>query len=235
MIEMTTTPHPDGWLEYMPRPDLECKQLGVLAHTWFKTDTVDQMGPVFRTITDIAVEEPTGIALDANVSLQNPLHNMMYEEWESYDEFFTVQLGRPYRMAFLRWLIPVMAAQISAEFYEIVARAGSFSKGDGTSVLSMKVDAGSETEAQATCAAYVTQITDEAACLGVTAMRSLNDPLHFVVVERRDDPADLGMNLSDLSARETFAGAISALGGNRNMTAETYRVHYNPERFEMPT
>ncbi|MBT8154677.1 antibiotic biosynthesis monooxygenase [Epibacterium ulvae] len=138
-------------------------------------------------------------------------------------------------MAFLRWLIPVMSKPISAEFYEIIGKSGSFSKGEGTAALSMKVDAGSEADAQAQCADYVAAITSDAGCLGATAMLSLNDPLHFVVVERWENPADLGLNLSDLPARDAFAGAMSSLGSNRNLTAETYRVHHNPGRFEMPT
>ncbi|MBT8154678.1 twin-arginine translocation signal domain-containing protein [Epibacterium ulvae] len=31
MIDLATTPHPDGWLEYTQRPELEGKQLGVMS------------------------------------------------------------------------------------------------------------------------------------------------------------------------------------------------------------
>lgn len=237
MIKFATTPHPDGWLEHTPRPELKGKRLGVLAHTWFKPNTVDQMGPIFRTITDIAVEEPTGLALDANVSLQDPLHNMMYEEWEDYDEFFQTQLTRPYRMAFLRWLVPVMAAPISAEFYEVIGQSGAFEAGEnagtGTIVLSAKVNAGDVQSAAQLATDYATQIAQDDKCRAATAMKSLNDPTHFVVVERWADVTDIGTNLCDVPAREAYAAAISKLA-DREITAETYAVHYNPGRFPMP-
>lgn len=237
-IASATTPHPDGWLAHTPRPELAGKRLGVLAHTWFKPDQVDQMALVFRTITDIAIEEPTGRALDANVSLQDPLHNMMYEEWEDYDEFFTVQLTRPYRMAFLRWLIPVMSAPISAEFYEIIGHSGAFTSGEtageGTVVLSQKVGESHAGKAQELAAAFVADIGADSACVGASAMRSLNDPNHFVVVERWKTAGDIGINLDDHPIRASYATAMAALTDGQGMTAETYHVYYNPGRFPMP-
>lgn len=236
-IPLATTPHPDGWLPHTPRPEMKGKRLGILAHTWFKPDHVDQMGPIFRKITDIAVEELTGLALDANVSLQDPLHNMMYEEWENYDEFFSTQLTRPYRMAFLRWLLPVMSVPISAEFYEVIERSGAFVSGEhagvGTIVLSAKVPEAKRDEAHHLTSRYACALDAEADCKGATAMHSLNDPDHFVVVERWATSDNVSVDLTALATRAAYADAVSALGAH--LTAETFRVYYNPGRFPMPT
>ncbi|WP_342078642.1 antibiotic biosynthesis monooxygenase [Yoonia sp. SS1-5] len=235
-IPLKTTPHPSDWPAHTPRPEMKGKHLGVLAHTWFQPDKVDQMGPVFRTITDIAIEEPTGLALDANVSLQDPLHNMMYEEWEDYDEFFAVQLTRPYRMAFLRWLIPVMSAPISAEFYEIIGRAGRFASGDqggtGTLVLSIKLDAAVDAKARDQATDYLSTINADPDCCAATAMVSLNDPAHLVVVERWKTADAFAAGPSANATRDAFA---SGFGPSSAISAETYQVHYNPGRFEMPS
>lgn len=235
-ITLATTPHPDAWLEHSRRPEMKGRRLGILAHTWFKPDQADQMGPIFKTITDIAVEEPTGLALDANVSLQDPLHNMMYEEWEDYDEFFTTQLTRPYRMAFLRWLIPVMAAPISAEFYEVIGQSGGFvsgaNAGKGTVVLSAKVKDGAREDVCKLAVAYVEALDAHDRCKGAAAMLSLNDPDHVVVVERWLEAEDVSNDLTALPDRADYATAIADLG--QAPTAETFRVHYNPGRFPMP-
>ncbi|WP_342074933.1 antibiotic biosynthesis monooxygenase [Yoonia sp. SS1-5] len=232
-IAFGTTPHPEDWLSHTARPELNGKRLGVLAHTWFKPEKADQLEPIFGTITDIAVEEPTCLVLDANQSLQDPLHNMMYEEWQDYDEFFETQLKRPYRMAFLRWLMPVMSAPIAAEFYEVLHRDGDFGSGSATVVLSGKIPNAAADEASRLGATYVKALLTDVSCAGASVIRSLNDPTHFVVVERWRDRAEIGCNLEDHPARKDYVSGMAAMTQSGRLNAETFRVHHNPGRFEI--
>lgn len=55
---------------------------------------------------------------------------MVYEEFADDAEFFTVQLDRPYRKAFLRWLLPIIAKPISLEFCEVVMGTGDIETGE---------------------------------------------------------------------------------------------------------
>jgi quinol monooxygenase YgiN len=139
-------------------------------------------------------------------------------------------------MAFLRWLLPVMSAPISAEFYEVIAQSGGFvageGAGEGTVVLSAKVDAAHQTSAAQLATDYVQTLDADPACKGATAMQSLNDPNHFVVVERWAETDDVAKDLNALPARTAYAAEVVLLG--QAPTAETYRVYYNPGQFEMP-
>ena len=228
---------PDGWLKYTQRKDMKNKRLGVFAHCFVENGDQPQIKDVYKKIVDIAIEEDTCIVLSASQSLVLPNHNLLYEEWSDYDEFFNVQLKRKYRNAFFRWLDPIRKGPVSPEFTHIFASSGEHPMGIApqnayTSITSAHIEYDNYHTAYLLLNEYVAEAKANGMRAFVNAHQSLNDPNHFLLYEVWLDFSELmttGIQ-DNIEIRKKLDGI--AIENSEKSSVELFQVYYDPQKYQ---
>lgn len=235
---MKVVPCPSEWLEYKQRPEMEGKTLGVFAHVFTNPGDEDEMKRTYRRVVDVAVEEENCLILSGSQSLIRPAHVLLYEEWTDYDEFFQVQLHRPYRQAYGRWMFPLMAEPVRPEFSEVLYSSGEHPvqlAPNGFCVLqSVHVKASEIAAITDFGRSHAADVSKDAENLVATFHRSLNNPQHFMFYEVWSSfdhlisielPSERRSNLSAELAKLSDPDAPEP-------ALELLQVYYDPGKFK---
>ncbi len=91
----------------------------VVVHLWAKEGTEAQVADALKTMTDLIIEEPTCRFVKAVRSVEDPLHYMLYEEWNDRDAYATVQLERAYRRDFSERMAELAIRESHTEIFEL--------------------------------------------------------------------------------------------------------------------
>ena len=234
---MKVVPYPDQWLDYEPLPDMKGKCLGVFAHVFVKDGAQGRIRDVYRNIVDVAIEEKTCIVLSGGQSLVDPKHNLLYEEWTDYEEFFQVQTGRTYRHGFMRWLDPIRSGPVSPEFTEMFYSTGkhpyNVAHNAYSLVQSVHVSAGREDDARKLCTQYIDLLASDPNNLHANAHQSLNNPQHFLLYEVWPDFNHLIEADLQSGRRADLQVQINALKDDAlpEPAMEVFQIYYDPEKY----
>lgn len=96
------------------------RPISVVVKFWAKEGSETEMAEAFKYMIDIVIQEQTCRLLKAHRSASDPLHYILYEEWDDYDEFMNVQLQREYRSEFTQIMDRLRAAPIEVEIFDLV-------------------------------------------------------------------------------------------------------------------
>jgi len=236
---MKVIPYPNEWLVYKPIDEMKGKRLGVFAHCFVKDGEQDAIKQAYKKIVDVAIEEETCLVLSASQSLVLPNHNLLYEEWADYDEFFEVQVNRTYRNTFYKWLDPIRSDSIYAEFTNIFCSAGKHPVNIAPQnayvlVQSLQIEPGNCEKARLHLAEHVNEISHDKKNLFANAHQSINDPNHFLLYEIWQDFSDLINTQWHRSSREAL---LQQIYDNQNdaqskSRLEVFQIYYDPEKYQ---
>lgn len=234
---MKVIPYPDHWLSYKPRPDMQGKCLGVFAHVFVKNGAQVTIRDVYKNIADVAIEEESCIVLSSAQSLVDTKHNMLYEEWTDYDEFFEVQMSRTYRKGFHKWIDPIKTRPVSPEFTEMFYSSGrhpyNIAYNAFSFVQSIHVSSGSENRVRKLFSQYIDDVARDAGNVYANAHQSLNNPQHFLLYEVWLDFSSLVVNDLKSERRLEFAARFSELADPAlpEPAMEIFQVYYDPGKY----
>lgn len=98
---------------------LQGKRIGIL--TKFSASQGREKGfkAALGEIVGQAFAESDCFLVKAAQSMKIPEQFILYEEWTDYDEFYKVQVNKPYRIKFYETLAPISAKPADIEFFEI--------------------------------------------------------------------------------------------------------------------
>lgn len=235
---MKTVPYPDHWLAYKPLPNMKGKLLGVFAHVFVKHGAEEKIKEVYRKIVDVAIEEKTCIVLSGGQSLIDLKHNLLYEEWTDYEEFFQVQTGRTYRNGFMRWLDPIKLGPVSPEFTEIFHSTGNHpynvAQNAFSLVQSVHVASEREDDAKKLFIQYVDSVGQDEKNLYANIHQSLNDPQHFLLYEVWTDLNHLIENELKCERRRELEASFNELKDSAlpEPALEIFQIYYDPEKYD---
>ena len=99
------------------------RPIAVVMNLWAKNGTESELAETFKYMMNIVIQEPTCRLLIAERSLQDPLHYILYEELDDYDEFLEVQLKREYRGEFAARMSELRSTESQMEIFELLYRA----------------------------------------------------------------------------------------------------------------
>ena len=111
--------------QYQPRPSLANKKIAVFASVYPKAEKHKIALESLVNMVEIVIDEPNCQKLAVTQFVTDPSHFMLYEEWEDYEELFTVQVKRPYRKGFSENMSEVRDKPPTLEVFEIVANNDS--------------------------------------------------------------------------------------------------------------
>lgn len=234
---LSSVPYPDEWMTYRPIPEMEGKRLGVFAHVFTNNGDEEAIKTTYRKVVDVAVEEESCLILSGSQSLIRPQHVLLYEEWTDYDEFFQVQLNRPYRNAFMRWMAPFMAEPISPEFTEVVYSSDEHPiqvAYNAYCVLqSIHITTGNEKKVQELAIQFAKSIEVDKHNLVSTVHKSLNNPQHFLLYEVWSDFDQLMSEESQSTRRIEFTDRVSSFLDQKlpAPALEILQIYYDPGRY----
>jgi quinol monooxygenase YgiN len=238
---MKVIPYPDRWMSYKPLPEMQGKCLGIFAHIIVRNGEQKAIRDVYRNIVDVATEEETCIVLSGSQSLVMPNHNLLYEEWTDYDEFFEVQMGRPYRKAFLRWYDPLREGIVSPEFTEMFYSSGKhpFNVAFNAYALvqSVHVSIGREDNARRLFMQYIDDVGRDEINLVANIHQSINNPQHFLLYEIWSDFSHLIENELSGDRRSDLEARFNALKDDAmpEPAMELLQVFYDADKYVHPT
>jgi|GEM_PF-2511622 len=213
--------YPASWMPYKPRPEMKGKRLGVISHLFIKEGMGDQALREFRKVIDIVLKEPTCLVLKAERSLNDPRHFILYEEWEDYDDFFTVQLKRPYRPDFAKLLGPLAAKPAGPEFFQVYHDATipkkettkSKSEQKFAVIPSSYIDNLEKDElVKKAFSNLIDEVAKEPTNWILNAQQSINDPKHFILYQEWTDYEHFINVEMKKENREEFSSMIKASG-----------------------
>ncbi len=238
---MKVIPYPDQWMSIEARPEMKGKCLGAFAHWFVKSDNqADIQAKVrnaYRNIIDVALEEETCTVLSGAQSLVNPTHNLLYEEWSDYEEFFAVQAARTYRKGFSRWLDPIRSGPVSPEFTEMFYSSGkhpfNVAYNAYTLVQSVHIASGREDDARQLFIKYIDEAGRDAQNLVSCIHQSLNNPQHFLLYEIWSDFSYLVMNELKSERRAELETRFNELKDDSlpEPALELYQIYYDPDKY----
>lgn len=237
---MKVIPYPDHWMSHKPIPEMKGKCLGIFAHCFVKKGAEKTIKDVYRTITDVAIEEKTCIVLSGSQSLVAPNHNLLYEEWTNYDEFFEVQIRRPYRKGFLRWLDPIREGIISPEFTEMFYSSGehpyNLAYNAYTLVQSVHISSGCEEDARQLFIRHIDNVGQDAKNLVANIHQSINNPQHFLLYEVWSDFSILIENELKSERRNKLESQFNKLKDDKSPepAMELFQIYYDPDKYTPP-
>lgn len=237
---MKVVPRPDNWLSYKPRPDMKGKRLGVFAHCFTRDGEQGAIKEKYQRICDVAIEEKTCIVLSGSLSLVEPTHHLLYEEWADYDEFFEVQLARTYRHGFFRWLDPIKEGIVSPEFTEMFYSSGKHPVNIAyhayTLVQSIHIAAGHEEEARQLFIQHIDDVGREKQNSVANIHQSLNNPQHFLLYEIWSDFSHLIENELRCDRRIELETRLNALKDEAlpGPAKELFQIYYDPDKYVPP-
>lgn len=216
------------------------KCLGIFAQIMVRNGGQRAIQDVYRNIVDVATEEKTCIVLSGSQSLVKPNHNLLYEEWEDYDEFFEVQMKRPYRMAFLRWYDPLREGIVSPEFTEMFysSRKHPFNVAfkAHTLVQSVHIAPGREGDARKLFIQYIDDVGQDENNLVANIHQSLNNPQHFLLYEIWSDFSYLIENELRSERRIDLEAGFNALKAAvlPGPAKELFQIFYDAGKYVRP-
>lgn len=234
---MKVIPFPDRWLTYKPMPEMKGKCLGVFAQIMAKDGGQKDLREVYQTIIDVAIEEKTAITFSGSQSLVKSNHTMLYEEWKDYDEFFQVQMKRPYRMAFLRWYDPLREA-IGPEFTEMFYSSGKHPSNIAFNayalVQSVHIASGREADARQLFTQYIDDVGQDEQNLFANIHQSLNNRQHFLLYEIWSDFSHLIENELRSERRVELEARFNALKDNvlPEPALELFQIFYDADKYQ---
>jgi len=237
---MKVVPSPDSWMSYKPRPEMKGKCLGVFAYCSTQEGKQGEIRDKYSRIYDVAIEEETCTALSASLSLVDPTHHLLYEEWVDYDEFFQVQLARTYRNGFFRWLNPIKEGIVSPEFTEMFYSSGkhpfNIAYHAYTLVQSVHVASGREEEARQLFIQHIDDVSKDEQNVLANVHQSLNNPQHFLLYEIWSDFSHLVENELGSDRRSALKTRFNALKDDvlPEPAQELFQIYYDPEKYVPP-
>jgi quinol monooxygenase YgiN len=238
---MLVIPYPDNWLSHKPIPEMKDKCLGIFAHVFVKNGEQESIKNIYRNIVDVAIEEETCIVLSGNQSLVQPNHNLLYEEWTDYDEFFQVQMSRTYRSGFLKWINPIKSGPIIPEFTEMFYSSGkhpfNIAYNAYTLVQSVHVSSGREDDARQLFIQHIDDVSQDAQNVLANIHQSLNNPQHFLLYEVWSDFSHLIENELRNDRRSELETRFNELKDDAlpEPAMELYQIYYDPDKYVHPT
>ncbi len=233
---MKVIPYPDHWMSYKPRPEMKGKCLGIFAHGFVKNGEQATIKDVYKNIVDVAIEEKNCTVLSGCQSLVDPTHNMLYEEWTDYDEFFEVQVARTYRHGFMRWLNPIIDGPISPEFTEMFYTSGKHpldvAYNAYTLIQSVHIASGREEETKQLFIDYIDVVGKDEQNLVANIHQSLNNPQHFLLYEVWSDFSHVIENELKSERRVELEDRFNELKDDSlpEPALELYQIYYDPEK-----
>ncbi|QIB64977.1 putative quinol monooxygenase [Kineobactrum salinum] len=237
---MKVVPYPDHWMSHKPMPEMKGKCLGIFAHCFVENGAQETIRDVYRTIVDVAIEEKTCTVLSGSQSLVMPNHNLLYEEWTDYDEFFEVQMARTYRKGFLRWLDPIRNGPVSPEFTEMFHSSGkhpfNVAHHAYTLVQSVHIAPGREEDARQLFIRHVDDVGQDSKNVLANIHQSLNNPQHFLLYEIWSDFSHLVENELISERRDELQVRFNALKDNAlpEPAMEIFQIYYDPDKYVPP-
>lgn len=239
---MKVIPYPDHWMSYKSMPKMKGKRLGIFAHCFAKSGARDAVKRIYGNIVDIAIEEPTCVVLSGSQSLVSPNHNLLYEEWSDYDEFFEVQVARKYRKGFLRWLDPVREGPISPEFTEMFYSAGDHPldlAADNAFALvqSVHIDPGREADVRQLLVQHVNDVSANNKNLHANVHQSINNPQHFLLYEIWNDFEFLVEHELKSHRRSELESLFYEIRDHAlpDPATELFQIYYDPGKYQPAT
>ncbi|MDB4838100.1 antibiotic biosynthesis monooxygenase [Marinomonas sp.] len=236
---MKVIPYPNDWLTYKPIDEMKGKPLGVFAHCFVKNGQQGAIKKAYKKIVDIAIEEKTCFVLSASQSLVLPNHNLLYEEWEDYDEFFDVQVKRTYRNTFYKWLDPIKNGPVSAEFTHIFCSTGQHPVNIAPQnayviVQSFMLKSDDKKEAREQLKKHVREIDQQEKNIFANAHQSINDPNHFLLYEIWSDFSDLIETELHGSSRSNLLQKMNKIQSSEPLQSctEVFQIYYDPEKYQ---
>jgi quinol monooxygenase YgiN len=227
-------------MSYKPLPEMKGKCLGVFAQITVRNGEQSSIKEVYKNIVDVAIEEETCTVLSGSQSLVLPNHNLLYEEWTDYDEFFEVQMARPYRMAFLRWYDPLREI-IGPEFTEMFHSSGkhpfNVAFNAYTLVQSVHIASGREEDARQFFIQYIDDVSRDDKNLVANIHQSLNNPQHFLLYEIWSDFSYLILNELSSDRRTELEARFNAIKDDAlpEPAMELFQIFYDADKYVQPT
>lgn len=237
---MKVISYPNEWLNYKPIDEMKGKPLGVFAHCFVKNGEQDAIKQAYKKIVDVAIEEETCLVLSASQSLVMPNHNLLYEEWTDYDEFFEVQVKRAYRNAFYKWLDPIRSGSISAEFTNIFYSSGRHpvniaSQNAYVLVQSYQLKPTDYEKARQLLKEHIDAISQDERNIFANAHQSINNPDHFLLYEIWEDFSDLIETELHRNSRTNLHQQMNNAHHDENFKSRTelFQIYYDPDKYDL--
>jgi quinol monooxygenase YgiN len=234
---MKVIPYPDHWMSHKPLPEMKGKSLGIFAHCFVRDGEQETLRGKYQRIYDMAIEENTCTVLSGSLSLVQPNHHLLYEEWADYDEFFEVQVARTYRKGFFRWLDPIRSGAVSPEFTEMFHSTGkhpfNVAYNAYTLVQSVHVASGCEEDARKLFIQYVDDVGKDPQNILANIHQSINNPQHFLLYEIWSDFSYLVESELNSDRRIELEARFNELKDEDlpEPAMEIFQIYYDPEKY----
>lgn len=235
---MKVIPHPESWLQYVPKKEMKNQKLGIFAHCYVKNGEQENIKKAYKKIVDIAIEENTCSVLSASQSLVLPNHNMLYEEWFDYDEFFKIQLKKTYRNAFYRWLDPIRKGPISPEFTRILYSSGEHPtdiapRNAFALIRRYQIQPNNYDNAYKLLKDYIENIDGNDKRIFVNAHQSLNESNHFLLYEIWLDFNELLKSELHFNVKTNLDQQLEKIApkDQSQPCVETFQIYYDPQKY----
>lgn len=237
---MKVVPCPDNWMSHKPLPEMKGKALGIFAHCFVKDGEQGTVKDKYKRIYDVAIEEETCTVLSGSLSLVDPTHHLLYEEWTDYDEFFEVQVPRTYRKGFFRWLDPIRSGPVLPEFTEMFYSSGkhpfNVAYHGYTLVQSVHIASGREADARKLFIQHIDDVGKDEKNLIANIHQSINNPQHFLLYEIWSGFSHLIENELRSERRAELETRFNALKDDAlpEPAMELFQIYYDPEKYVPP-